>query len=247
MGEMTMRETVSHAEASEAAYLERRAEIRDYFDRTAADAWVRLTSDAPVGRIRAKVRAGRARMRARIAGWLPDELSGRRVLDAGCGTGLLTVDLARRSAHVTAIDLSPTLVEIARVRLPGDVDAAMVQLVAGDMLDPTLGTFDHVVAMDSLIHYDAREAVAVLAEWAPRVTRSIVFTFAPRTPLLAVKHAAGRLFPRADRAPSIVPVAERALRRAVADEPALAGWAWARTERVAAPFYISQAVELVRG
>lgn len=241
-----MRDTMSHAEASEAAYLQRRAEIHDYFDRTAADAWVRLTSDAPVGRIRARVRAGRAAMRARIASWMPADLSGRRILDAGCGTGLLTVDLARRGAHVTAIDLSSTLVEIARVRLPDDVDPLMVELVAGDMLDPTLGTFGHVVAMDSLIHYGAAEAVAVLADWAPRVERSIVFTFAPGTPLLALKHAAGRLFPRSNRAPSIVPVAERALRRAIDAEPALSAFRWARTERVSAPFYISQAVELVR-
>ena len=239
-------ETEFHAGISGTSWLARRAEIRDYFDRTAADAWVQLTSDAPVSRIRAKVRAGRARMRAQLASWLPPSLFGRRVLDAGCGTGLLTVDLARRGGRITAIDLSPTLVEIARVRLPPDVDAQLVQLLAGDMLDPALGCFDHVAAMDSLIHYGAREAVAALAAWAPRTEQSIVFTFVPRTPLLAVKHAAGRLLPKGDRAPAIQPVSERAMRRAVEAEPGLAGWTWARTERISAPFYVSQAVELVR-
>lgn len=228
------------------AYLARRDAIRDYFDRTAADAWVRLTSDAPVGRIRAKVRAGRARMRERLSGWLPAELGGRRVLDAGCGTGLLAAELALRGARVTAVDLSPTLVEIARVRLPDDVASSRVEMLSGDMLDPALGAFDHVVAMDSLIHYDAAQAVAALAAWAPRTSRSLLFTFAPRTPLLAAMHAAGRLFPRANRSPAIVPVAEGALRRAVAEHPALEGWRWARTERVQVAFYTSQAVELVR-
>ncbi|HEY4986102.1 MAG TPA: magnesium protoporphyrin IX methyltransferase, partial [Bradyrhizobium sp.] len=37
---------------SVATYLERRGELQTYFDRTAVDAWARLTSDAPVGRIR---------------------------------------------------------------------------------------------------------------------------------------------------------------------------------------------------
>ncbi len=231
---------------TEAAYLARRAQIREYFDRTAADAWVRLTSDAPLGRIRARVRAGRARMRGVVASWLPELLQERRVLDAGCGTGLLAVELARRGARVTAVDLSPTLVEIARVRLPADVEAYRVDWVAGDMLDPSLGSFDHVVAMDSLIHYGAREAVDALAELAPRVARSMVFTFVPRTPLLAAAHAAGRLFPRGSRAPAVEPVAERALRRAVAEHPGLAGWRWERSERVSAAFYTSQAVELVR-
>ena len=44
---------------SVATYLERRGELKTYFDRTAVDVWARLTSDAPVGRIRATVRAGR--------------------------------------------------------------------------------------------------------------------------------------------------------------------------------------------
>ena len=65
------------------------AQLETYFDRTAVEAWARLTSDAPVGRIRATVRAGRDRMRARCCRWLPDDLRGARVLDAGCGTGAL--------------------------------------------------------------------------------------------------------------------------------------------------------------
>ena len=241
-----MREAEQAQLPSPAAYLERRAAIREYFDRTAADAWVRLTSDAPVGRIRAKVRAGRATMRALLASWLPDSLHGRRVLDAGCGTGLLALDLARRGAEVCAVDLSPTLVDIARVRLPDDLGGGAVDFRSGDMLDPALGAFDHAVAMDSLIHYAPRETAAALAELATRVERSIVFTFAPRTPLLAAMHAVGRLFPRANRAPSIEPVSERALRRHLEEHPALADWRWARTRRVSAPFYTSQAVELVR-
>ena len=54
-----------------ATYQHRRGEIETYFDRTAAQAWARLTSDAPVGRIRATVRAGRDRMRATLLSWLP--------------------------------------------------------------------------------------------------------------------------------------------------------------------------------
>ena len=43
---------------NQASYVERRGEIEHYFDRTAAKAWEVLTSNAPVGRIRATVRAG---------------------------------------------------------------------------------------------------------------------------------------------------------------------------------------------
>ena len=63
------------------------ARVETYFDKTATRAWERLTSDAPVSRIRETVRAGRDRMRAQMLSRLPDDLTGLRVLDAGCGAG----------------------------------------------------------------------------------------------------------------------------------------------------------------
>ena len=84
--------------AASVPYLERRAWIGEYFDRTAAAAWATLTSDAPVSRVRATVRAGRDQMRATLLGWLPPDLHGRRVLDAGCGTGTAAIELARTIA-----------------------------------------------------------------------------------------------------------------------------------------------------
>jgi len=59
-----------------AAYLNRRSEIETYFDRTAVEAWRKLTSDAPVGKIRATVRAGRDRMRATLLQRLPADMTG---------------------------------------------------------------------------------------------------------------------------------------------------------------------------
>lgn len=227
-------------------YQRRRGQLETYFDRTAVQAWSRLTSDAPVGRIRATVRAGRDRMRRTLLEWLPADLRGKRVLDAGCGTGALAVEAARRGADVVAIDLSPTLIGLARERTPRDLGLGRVDFKVSDMLDPALGRFDHVVAMDSLIHYRARDVVQALAGLAARTEASVLFTFAPRTPALALMHAMGRLFPRGDRAPSIEPVTEAALHRLVAIELALAAWQPARTQRIATGFYISQALELRR-
>ena len=190
-----------------ASYREQRTRIETYFDRTAVQAWTRLTSDAPVGRIRATVRAGRERMRTTILDWMPADLRGARLLDAGCGTGALAVEAARRGAHVVAVDLSATLVELARERTPADLGAGRVEFRVGDMSEAAaLGPFDYVVAMDSLIHYRLEDAVRVLGALAGSCSGSVAFTFAPRTSALAVMHALGRLFPRADRAPAIEPV-----------------------------------------
>ena len=51
---------------SDITYEQRRGQIENYFDRTAAAAWEKLTSDAPVGRIRSSVRAGRDQMRSTL-------------------------------------------------------------------------------------------------------------------------------------------------------------------------------------
>jgi magnesium-protoporphyrin O-methyltransferase len=226
-------------------YEQRRSQIENYFDRTAAAAWARLTSDAPVGRIRASVRAGRDQMRATLLSWLPEDLSGKRVLDAGCGTGAFAIEAARRGAEVVAIDLSPTLINLARERLPDDL-ASRIDFRSGDMLGPELGQFDHVVAMDSVIHYSAHDAVGALAQLAERTSGSILFTFAPRTPFLAAMIAVGRLLPRGDRAPWLEPMAAEKIASLMQQHASLLQWNARRSQRVSSGFYKSQALELLR-
>jgi len=228
-----------------ASYTERRSKLEAYFDRTAAAAWQRLTSDAPVSGIRATVRAGRDEIRSTLLSWLPADLNGLRVLDAGCGTGALAMIAAERGADVVAVDLSATLVACAQERAT-ELGGPQPAFHAGDMLGEEFGDFDHIVAMDSLIHYDAADIVAALARAAPRCRRSMVFTVAPNSPMLSVMIVVGRLFPRGDRAPFIEPLAEAKLRKLIAAEPKLADFAPGRTHKVERGFYKSQAYEWVR-
>jgi magnesium-protoporphyrin O-methyltransferase len=231
---------------SQLSYEQRRSQIETYFDRTASDAWAKLTSDAPVGRIRATVRAGRDEMRATLLSWLPDDLLGFRLLDAGCGTGVLSVAAAQRGASVVAVDLSPTLVDLARERLPSSLGLGEIDFRSGDMLSSALGEFDYVVGMDSLIHYNAPDAVKAVAALAQRTRCGLLFTFAPSNPLLAAMHALGKLFPRGDRSPAIEPVSPARLTRLIDAQPLLDGWRQGRTRRVKSGFYTSQALELLR-
>lgn len=224
-------------------WFDHRDRLAAYFDGTARKAWIDLTSDAKVSGIRATVRAGRERMRTVLLDWLPHDLRRTRLLDAGCGTGALAVLAARRGAEVTAIDIAGGLVEIGRERQPSYLAHGKIDWRVGDMLDPALGNFAHVVAMDSLIHYPTAEIVETVETLAERCTRSIVFTFAPHTPLLGAMHSIGQLFPRGNRSPALVPIREADLRERLA---ALPGWRIGRSERVVSGFYTSQALELVR-
>ena len=231
---------------SSSSYLKQRDRIEHYFDRTAADTWARLTSTAPVSGVRATVRAGRDRMRATLLSWLPEDMTGMRLLDAGCGTGALAVEAAKRGADVVAIDLSPTLVQLARERLPKDLGRGKLEFVSGDMLSTSYGRFDHVVAMDSMIHYEKHDMVQGLVGLAQRTAHSLLFTFAPSNPILATMIRVGRIFPRADRAPFIEPVAENTLRAEIQRAAGLQGWSATRTEKISSGFYTSQAMELSR-
>ncbi len=240
------------APASDARYSARRAELKTYFDRTAADAWAKLTSDAPVSGIRASVRAGRDGMRSLALSRLPSELSGVRVLDAGCGPGQFSIEAAKRGADVTAVDLSPTLVGLAQERSGEEEMPGRIAYHVGDMLAPVEGeatdapAYDYVVALDSLIHYDADHIADALGRLAARARRGVVATYAPRTPLLATMHFVGGVFPKSDRAPAIQPVGPKSVRQRIAASPALKDWSVGRIERVKSGFYISEAIELVR-
>lgn len=212
-----------------------RDRVETYFDRTATQTWERLTSHEKVSRIRQTVRQGRDRMRALMLSRLPQDLRGARILDAGCGTGAMATELAQRGAHVTAVDISPQLIEIARRRLhpalTGNVD-----FHAGDMSEPALGRFDFVVAMDSLIYYRDADIGRVIDSLASRTAQSIVLTVAPRTPFLMAFWTLGKLFPRSDRSPTMVPH----------DAARLAGHCpgtLTRVGRVTSGFYISDCLE----
>lgn len=89
------------------------------------------------------------------------DVSGKRVLEIGCGAGPLTQWLADHGATVTAMDVSPRMVQLARARL-GD----RARILVGDLAEPLSfasdGSFDLVVA--SLVLHYLRDWVGPLRE-----------------------------------------------------------------------------------
>ncbi len=224
-------------------YTETRERLTTYFDRTAAKTWAQLTSDAPVSKIRQTVRAGRDEMRAILLSRLPSDLSGQRVLDAGCGVGQLSAALAERGAEVVGIDISPNLLEVARDRTPASL-LPSIRFEAGDMLDAAWGEFDYVVAMDSLIHYKPADIAQALARLQARTRNAVVFTVAPKTPMLTAMHIAGKAFPRSDRSPAIVPQSIPRLERELSKLDETKTAMLTEVGRVSTGFYKSLAMEL---
>ena len=98
------------------------------------------------------------------------------------------------------------------------------------------GTFDYVVAMDSLIYYSTADITQALSRLGARTSKAVVFTVAPRTPFLMTFWTLGKAFPRADRSPVMVPHAHTTLTR-------ITGGKVSKIDRISRGFYISECLE----
>lgn len=92
---------------------------------------------------------------------LVGDVAGRRILDAGCGSGSLSAALRDRGAVVTGIDASAGMLALARRRLGDDVALHVVDL--SSPLPFADGAFDDVVA-SLVLHY--------LEDWGPTLAES---------------------------------------------------------------------------
>jgi SAM-dependent methyltransferase len=76
-------------------------------------------------------------------------LTGRRLLDVGCGTGTSFMPMLAQGWEVTGCDISPAMLELAREKA-----GEKVRLAVADMLElPDFGEFDLVWALDDAINY----------------------------------------------------------------------------------------------
>jgi 2-polyprenyl-6-hydroxyphenyl methylase/3-demethylubiquinone-9 3-methyltransferase len=87
-------------------------------------------------------------------------LRGKRVLDVGCGGGLLSEAMARRGAEVTGIDLAPLTIEIAELHaLESQLPIRYVREAAEAHAAHSPGAYDIVTCMEMLEHVPEPESV----------------------------------------------------------------------------------------
>lgn len=94
-------------------------------------------------------------------------LAGKRVLDVGCGAGLLTEPLARLGGAVTGVDAAPENIAAARDHAAGQ--GLAIDYVAGDIAALDLGAFDLITSMEVVEHVTDPSAFidALAARLAP--------------------------------------------------------------------------------
>lgn len=90
----------------------------------------------------------------------------KEVLDFGCGTGEITTQLARFGARLTAIDISPDLINIARQRAEVDGVTDRVQFLVGDLRQMVAPKkkFDFLISYAVLHHVDIHSVFPALID-----------------------------------------------------------------------------------
>jgi cyclopropane fatty-acyl-phospholipid synthase-like methyltransferase len=110
---------------------------------------------------------------------------GERVLEVGCGHGVLVALLADRAGEVLGVDRSPTMVTAAGRRNRAAVEAGRVRLQAAALSDADLGAepFDAVVSFNvRVLHDPAQEAAWDVVDRVLAPTGRVVVAFSVMTP-----------------------------------------------------------------
>jgi SAM-dependent methyltransferase len=79
-----------------------------------------------------------------------------RVLDVGCGAGAFAVELAKRAAHVDALDRSPAMIGEAKRVVPSNVTCILADVLQEPLPD---ARYDAIVSISALHHAPVEEVL----------------------------------------------------------------------------------------
>jgi magnesium-protoporphyrin O-methyltransferase len=221
-----------------------KARLRSYFDGVGFARWSAIYGDADLSAVRRTIRAGHTAMLHTAEGWAGEafpQAAAATALDAGCGTGLFSLALARRGFNVSAVDLAPQMAAATAANAEAVGLAAKVTCRAAD-LEEISGSYDLVSCFDVLIHYPADLFPGMLAHLAGLCRGTLLFTYAPYSPLLAAMHRIGGYFPHSQRRTDIQMIRDSLVRQTLADS----GMRLRRSARVGKGFYHVMLVEAGR-
>ncbi|KAL0397204.1 UNVERIFIED_CONTAM: Magnesium protoporphyrin IX methyltransferase, chloroplastic [Sesamum calycinum] len=226
--------------------------VREYFNNDGFQRWRRIYGDTDdVNKVQKDIRLGHSKTVENVMKMLLDEgpLSGVTVCDAGCGTGCLSIPLAKEGAVVAASDISAAMVaeaeKQAREELFKGKDALPPGLVLPKFevkdLESLDGKYDTVVCLDVLIHYPQNKADAMIAHLASLAKDRLILSFAPKTFYYDLLKRVGELFPGPSKATRAYLHAEADVERALQK----IGWKIRKRGLITTQFYFSRIVEAI--
>ena len=111
------------------------------------------------------------------------QLQGKRVLDVGCGGGILSESMARSGAHVTAIDMGKAPLSVARLHaMESELDIDYQQITVEELAEKFPGEFDAVTCMEMMEHVPNPASVIDACKTLVKPGGSVFFSTINRNP-----------------------------------------------------------------
>jgi magnesium-protoporphyrin O-methyltransferase len=157
---------------------------------------------------------------------------GARILDAGCGTGLFSIRLAKAGYKVTSVDIASQMVNKAKEEATRQGVEKNITFEV-NTLESVRGTYDAVVCFDVLIHYPAEGFAQAYRNLSSLTKGSVIFTYAPYNKILALQHWIGGYFPKKERRTTIQMIRDEEMQSAMQR----AGMQVKKREKISFGFY----------
>ncbi|XP_019168830.1 PREDICTED: magnesium protoporphyrin IX methyltransferase, chloroplastic-like, partial [Ipomoea nil] len=224
--------------------------VKEYFNSNGFQRWKKIYGETDdVNKVQLDIRLGHSRTVENVMKMLTDEgpLQGVTVCDAGCGTGCLSIPLAKEGAIVSASDISAAMVAEAEKQAKEELlkgfdgtrpTSVMPKFEVKD-LESLGGKYDTVVCLDVLIHYPQVKADAIIAHLASLADNRLILSFAPKTFYYDLLKRIGELFPGPSKATRAYLHAEADVERALAR----VGWRIRKRGLITTQFYFAKVVE----
>ncbi len=217
--------------------------VRKYFETSGFSRWTAIYGTGDIPPIWKVIRDGHDIAIKTVVEWVAGA-KGHTVLDAGCGTGNLSVALADHGFEVEAFDVSAPMIHFSKYINNGRTKGIAPRFLVGDIaaLAGEPKRYDVVCCLDVLFHYPYDEVKEMLKRLSTLASYKIVGSFALRSPMNDFWMSVGQRFHAKNRMTKLhmfsYDEVEQILYRA--------GFRMTRKERIKFFFYDSFVFEAVR-
>jgi magnesium-protoporphyrin O-methyltransferase len=192
--------------------------LQSYFNGQGFQRWASIYGNDKLSTVRSTVRQGHAVMMDKAFEWLQKTglKKGSTVLDAGCGTGLFSIRLAKSGYRVKSADIAAQMVNKTREDAEKAGVAGNIEFEVNS-IESVKGTYDAVVCFDVLIHYPAEGFAQAFRNLSSLTKGPVIFTYAPYNNILAFQHWIGGFFPKKERRTTIQMIRDEEMKRVLGE------------------------------
>ena len=220
-----------------------KTEVKEYFNGTGFDRWKKIYSKSEdINTVQKNIRKGHQKTVDDVISYVkkyPD-LAEKSFCDAGCGVGSLAIPLLRLGIKDLQVsDISSEMIQETKKRVNKlNFNKSKIKYKICD-LEKLTGSFNVVICLDVFIHYPQPIAEEMVKHLCDLSKESLIVSFAPYTPFLALLKNIGKMFPGPSKTTRAYTLKETGIINAAKEK----GFLVVQKKLNQAPFYFSKLIE----